>query len=353
MTIKEIAAHLNISTTTVSNVIHGKTKEVSQDTVDRVQAYLKEVHYTPNITARNLAQNRSKIIGLVLKTTDYQHINMFTDPFVSELIGSIERTIREAGYFMMLYISDNVGQIIRDVSAWNADGLILFAMDDEDVIRFNQEYHKPVVFIDTYMSENTELHMQKWFINVGLDDEGICYQTTKYLIEKGHRRIGFVTRNYLGTDSARFRGFRRAMKEIGMDYPKQDIMLRFSEDRTYTYEEMAEKAEAYTAVISCSDSTAILLMNALQKRGKRIPEDISIVGFDNNSNCVFANPPLTTVDQDITRKGVTAVNTLLNMIRGIEPPRHDLILKTELIERESVCDLTKVDKNTQKIKNLL
>ena len=102
ITIKEIAKQLNMSTTTVSNVIHGKTSEVSDDTKKKVQDFLDKVDYVPNINARNLAQNESKIIGLALKARADKYENLIMDPFVSELIGGVEETIRNAGYFMML-----------------------------------------------------------------------------------------------------------------------------------------------------------------------------------------------------------------------------------------------------------
>ena len=104
ITIKEIAQNLNMSTTTVSNVIHGKTKEVSKETIEKVQQYLEEVHYVPNMTARNLAQNQSKIIGIVLKTSQDRYAHILCDPFVAEMMGGIEKAVREAGYYMMLYI---------------------------------------------------------------------------------------------------------------------------------------------------------------------------------------------------------------------------------------------------------
>ncbi len=116
ITIKEIASRLGLSTTTVSNVIHGKTKEVSAETIARVQKFLEEVEYVPNINARNLAQGQSKIIGVVLKTLDFRlwySDNILSDPFVAEMIGGIERAVREAGYYMMLYISDDIAEIIQ------------------------------------------------------------------------------------------------------------------------------------------------------------------------------------------------------------------------------------------------
>ena len=169
ITIKEIASKLGLSTTTVSNVIHGKTKEVSADTIERVQKFLEEVEYVPNINARNLAQGQSKIIGVVLKSLEFRlwhSDNILSDPFVSEMIGGIEKAVREAGYYMMLYISDDIAEIIQHISIWNVDGLILFCMMDDDANRVAAKYHKPMVCIDTYSTEKSDD-----FINVGLDDE--------------------------------------------------------------------------------------------------------------------------------------------------------------------------------------
>ena len=125
ITIKEIAKQLNMSTTTVSNVIHGKTGEVSEETTKIVQDFLKKVDYVPNINARNLAQNESKIIGLALKARADKYENLIMDPFVSVLIGGVEETIRNAGYFMMLYISSDTTEIMRHVSTWNVDGAVV------------------------------------------------------------------------------------------------------------------------------------------------------------------------------------------------------------------------------------
>ena len=97
ITIKEIASRLGLSTTTVSNVIHGKTREVSAETIECVQKFLEEVEYVPNINARNLAQGQSKIIGVVLKSLDFRlwhSSNILSDPFVADMIGGIEKDLR-------------------------------------------------------------------------------------------------------------------------------------------------------------------------------------------------------------------------------------------------------------------
>ena len=105
ITIKELADILGMSTTTVSNVIHGKTREVSQGTIERVEQALQQYDYVPNISARNLAQNKSKIIGLAMKARQDKYTNFIKDPFVSELVGGIEKTVRRLGYFMMTQTS--------------------------------------------------------------------------------------------------------------------------------------------------------------------------------------------------------------------------------------------------------
>ena len=135
ITIKEMAEMLGISTTTVSNVINGKTSEVSQKTAEKVQKLLDEYDYVPNMNAKNLAQNHSRLIGIVLKRRKDKYENIFTDPFHGELLGALESAIREQGYYMMIYISEDIEEIVRNIVGWNTEGLILIGMlhDDSEV----------------------------------------------------------------------------------------------------------------------------------------------------------------------------------------------------------------------------
>ncbi len=336
ITIKEIASRLGLSTTTVSNVIHGKTKEVSAETIGRVQKFLEEVEYVPNINARNLAQGQSKIIGVVLKSLEFRQWykdNILCDPFVSEMIGGIEKAVREAGYYMMLYISDDIAEIIQHISTWNVDGLLLFCMMDDDADRVAAKYHKPVVCIDTYgVGESGN------FYNVGLDDENSTYEAVRYLIGNGHRRIAFLTDNKVGVDRARYWGFRKALKEAGIEYSDRSF-LRFNpsvELSQKSIDDICDKARKHTAVFCCSDVYAVLLMKALSKRGVRVPEDISIVGFDDNLYSSVCSPALTTVHQDADLKGQTAACLLIRLIQGERPEKKEIKMETRLVIRETV-----------------
>ena len=332
ITIKEIARRLNMSTTTVSNVIHGKEGEVSEEKRKIVQDFLDQVDYVPNINARNLAQNESKIIGVALKARADKYENLIMDPFVSELIGGIEETIRNAGYFMMLYISRDTEKIMRHVSTWNVDGLILFGMLDDDGIRVSTRYKKPIVCIDTYSIEGL-----KHFTNVGLDDEKGTYEMVKYIISCGHEKIAFMSDNTKGVDLARLTGYKKALSEAGIEFREEDFLkIRpKSEEIDESLEEICRRALDYTAIMCVSDLYAVTLMSALQDRGIRVPEGISIAGFDDNMMGSLYRPALTTVHQDVKTKGVVAAQTLLKQIKG-EETDHQITLPTRLVIRDTV-----------------
>jgi LacI family transcriptional regulator len=321
-----------MSTTTVSNVIHGKDSEVSEETRRIVQEFLEEVDYVPNINARNLAQNESKIIGLALKARADKYENLISDPFVAELIGGIEETIRNAGYFMMLYISRDTEKIMRRVSTWNVDGLILFGMLDDDGIRVSTKYKKPIVCVDTYSMEGL-----KHFTNVGLDDEQGAYEMTKYIISCGHERIAFLSDNTKGVDLARLNGYKRALAEAGIEYSEKDFLkIRpASAEIEESLDEICLRALDYTAVMCVSDLYAVTLISALTDRGIRVPEGISIAGFDDNQLGQLYRPALTTVHQDVKRKGITAAETLLKQLNG-EKTERQITLPTSLVIRDTV-----------------
>ena len=343
ITIKQIADTLNMSATTVSNVIHGKTKEVSKDTIDRVQSYLEKVGYVPNINARNLAQNQSNIIGVVLKTSEDRYTHILSDPFVSEMLGGIEKVVREAGLFMMLYISDDIDEIIQHIASWNVDGLLLFWMQDEDAIRVYKRFQKPVVYIDTYVNWEKIEEIGQQYINVGLTDEQSTYDAVRYLIKKGHTKIGFVTEENTGVNLHRLRGFQRALKEANIAY-SEDMIFQLNTTAKgidESLKKLAQKAETVTALFCCSDNFAGMLTNACIRHGLRIPEDVSVMGFDDNFNRRMFRPALTTMHQDVEKKGVIAAEKLIEMVHGMVPEEHQIILTSSLVERESVEDITK------------
>ena len=284
ITIKEMAEMLGISTTTVSNVINGKTSEVSQKTAEKVQKLLDEYDYVPNMNAKNLAQNHSRLIGIVLKRRKDKYENIFTDPFHGELLGALESAIREQGYYMMIYISEDIEEIVRNIVGWNTEGLILIGMLHDDYLKIRSKYKKPAVLIDSYTPKNIAR-----YVNIGLDDEEGGYLMTKYLLDCGHRKIAFLADNMEGVDYIRY-----------------------------------------------TDYYAVTRMKYLKAKGIRFPEDLSITGFDDNLYAQLACPSLTTIHQDIFTRGTIAAEYLFKMIDGWNPKTTNLSLPVRLVVRDSV-----------------
>lgn len=338
VTIKDMAEMLGVSTTTVSNVIHGKTGEVSHKTVAKVQKILEEYNYVPNISARNLAQNQSKIMGVAIKGSQQKYNNMLADPFISEIVGAMEAEIRKNGYFMMLYISNSTEEIVQYVSSWNVDGLVIIGMLHDDYIKMKRRYQKPAVLIDSYLSKDVVR-----YVNVGLQDEEGGYLMANYLIKNGHRRIAFVADNMQGVDYYRFLGYKRAIKENGLTVEEENIIIipQGQIDESGLLNEFYERAANCSVFMFCSDYYAAMVMNYLQDRGLKVPGDISVTGFDDNHFSRVVRPMLTTIKQDVSLKGEKAVNHLIDIIKGKEPTQMDIKLPVELMVRGSVRRVSK------------
>ncbi len=338
ITIKNMADMLGISATTVSNVIHGKTSEVSQKTVERVEKLLQECDYVPNNSARSLTQNRSNIIGLALRGRKDKYDNIIADPFFSVLIGSIEAEIRAQGYFMMIYSSDDIGELIRNVLTWNVDGLILVGMLHDDFIKVKSRYKKPIVLIDSYAPRDIMN-----YVNIGLEDEQGAYEMTNYLLEKGHRRIAFLADNMEGVDYIRYIGHQKALAGYGLKPKEEDLLIIRPGmlERESSMEELYFRSKDYTAFMCCSDYYAATLMNYFCDRGVEIPQDLSFTGFDDLLISKVVRPALTTVKQDVSEKGRLSVEYLLKMIQGLEIEKWDVKLPVELVIRSSVRDIAR------------
>ena len=186
VTIKEMAQELGVSTTTVSNVIHGKTKEVSLANIERIQKILKKYDYTPNINARNLASKRSKIIGLLIKSKQNKIANRFEDPFIGRILGAIERHVRQKGYYLMVYAVDDVHQVQQFTMSWNMDGLITSGFVEGDIRYLKERFKNPIAIIDDYDTNGLGN-----CVNIRIEDEQAEYLLTKYVISCGHRKLAF------------------------------------------------------------------------------------------------------------------------------------------------------------------
>ena len=336
--IKDIAEKAGVSPTTVSNVIHGNTSRVSLATVKTINEIIQNLNYIPNMGARMLAKNGSKIIGVILNYPKREENNAVQDPFNSALIGALENAIRTHGYYMMLCAANGADEVLKLAATWNIDGLVMLGIQAENARQIKQSTDKPVVFIDSYFG-----HDGIQYENVGLDDEEGGYQMANYLLECGHRKVAFLadTPEPVGVDWWRLQGCTRAFHEAGIPFGKENY-IGFSRNyyqRQDDFKKLLLHIHDFTAFFFASDYYAVNAMNFCYDNGIMIPRDISVVGFDDNYFAQTVRPKLTTVRQSVEQKGVRSVELLIQMLHGDTVQEKNIRLPIELIVRDSVRNI--------------
>lgn len=333
ITIKEMANMLGVSTTTISNVLHGKTSQVSPATTELVRQTIKECGYIPNISAQNLARNYSKIIGVVMMEKTGRYENMLREPFYGEIVGAIEQVVRTKGYNMMVYIAENIDDTIKYVNSWNIDGLIAISVKYEDVTALKKGYKKPMVLVDCadYEEKSGE-------INITLDDEKGGYDITEYVIRCGHKKLIYFSYGTEGIAGKRYKGSRKALKDYGLPCDKESFpAINVKEwGLEGAMEAICCMVGQYTAVLCSSDYYAAWIINYLEDRGINVPDDISVAGFDDNDFAQMVRPHLTTVRQSVMEKGVKAVHILIDLIEGKDREQRAIILPFRIVVRDSI-----------------
>lgn len=324
--IVDIAEELGVSTATVSNVIHGKTKKISDRTVRRVQELLEERQYIPSMAGILLSQNNSRIVGVVVNDHMKYEGKVLEDAFVSAALNALLFELEKSDYFMMVKATEDWNEIVRFASMWNMDGLVLLGFCESDYERLREKMHIPFVVYDGYFEEN------KRICNLIIDNFDGGWQVGDYLRRMGHRRILCVSDNNICVDKDRMDGCRAGALECQVDW-LQIPMSR--QERLRFYEKHLTYIRQYTAVFAVSDAYAVELLYFLQQNHIPVPDEISVVGFDDTVLSRSCYPALTTVGQDAKERAIAAVQALKELKMGTleEPIRH---LPVRLILRESV-----------------
>ena len=335
-TIKEIAEMAGVSTTTVSNVIHGKTKRVSPSTIEKVEHLIKEVGYVQKMGLRVLNKENSQLIAVVINYHKDFKDSILGDPFYGKIIGFIEEYLQSYGYYMMLYSTKDIEKIFQMVMGWNVDGVIAISFSKRNCEKIYQLVKKSSVSVDAY--GNMEADEENHVINVGLDDESGGYQMTKYLLECGYEHIKVCAGRDSGVDHLRYVGAKKAMEEYASENQKmQFVALGMNkEKRRENYEWLAQRRQPKTALFFVSDMYALEAINYFVGKNIQIPQEIGIAGFDDIIYSEFSNPRLTTVKQDVEEKARKAVEILLQQINGPAAEEMEIKLPVRLMKRKSV-----------------
>lgn len=328
VTIRDVAVHAQVSVSTVSHVING-TRHVEPETEQRVRSAIEALNFRPNTLARSLRRPGTGMIGLLVPDN--------TNPFFAEVARVIENVGFEHGYSAILCNSDgspNKEATYVDVLlSRQVDGLLVISTTSHtEFLSRIINADVPVIMVDR---DTTDLHLMD---RVVVDNERGGYLAGEYLLANGHRQIGCINGPSTATPSAlRIDGFRRALAEHGVALPDQAVVSGdfqyASGERGMT--ELIARNPRLTAVFAANDLMALGAIHALQRMGKSVPDDVSVIGFDNIPQSAASYPTLTTIAQPIEQLGQTSILRLLERIRHSDMDPTKIVLEPELVIRES------------------
>lgn len=324
--ISDIAEELGLSTATVSNVIHGKTKKTSEETIKRVQALLEERGYIPSMAGILLAQNSSKIIGVFINDHEKYEGHTLDDAFIASSLNCLSTEIEKQGQFMMIKKAKKPEEIIQFASMWNMDGLVVIGFCSQDYTYLRNHMRIPFVVYDGFCEEPER------FFNITIDNYGGGFQMGELFRKYGHRQALCLSDNKIDVDLERYNGFAAGFAPGAAGFM---LIPMGRKDRQDFYKRNIKKFHQISAVFAVSDYYAIDLIHFLQENGLRVPEDISVAGFDDIPMCEMISPALTTVRQDGAARAAMAI-TKLRELKAQKIPETTAMLPVKLVERASV-----------------
>ncbi|PKH01619.1 transcriptional repressor PurR [Psychromonas sp. MB-3u-54] len=328
-TIKDVAKHAGVSTSTVSHVLN-QTRYVSEDITARVKKAVDQLQYAPSALARSLKLKYTHTFGMLVTTS--------TNPFFAEVVKGVERRCYEQGYNLLLCNTEgdlerlrfNIDMLLQK----RVDGLLL--MSDEIVSQnldiFARHKAVPTVVMDC---GKTHFPADKIQDNSYLGG----YLATEYLIKKGHRKIGCIT-GPLNKPMAekRWAGYQQAMLDAGI-FINPDWLADGNfecEGGQQAFDKILSRGTLPSALFVCNDMMALGVINSASKHGISIPDDLSIIGYDDIKIARFFTPSLTTIHQPKFNLGRKAFDTLLDKIQSKRENDLEIKLEPTLVERDSV-----------------
>lgn len=329
-TMKDIAKLAGVSTSTVSHVIN-KTRFVSEEISERVNNAAKELnYYAPSALARSLKVNRTKTIGMLVTTS--------TNPFFGEVVKGVERSCYHKGYSLILCNTEGDNERMREsintLLQKRVDGLILMcsSLEGERIDVFERYPDIPVVVMDWGPMLFTSDKIQDNSLRGG-------YLAAKYLIDCGHQEIGCITGPLIKHQAQmRYEGYKRAMIEAELEFNANWIVESdFECEGGYqAFKKMTERGPLPSSIFVSNDMMAMGAINAANELGIKIPEQLSIIGYDDIHIAKFMSPSLTTIHQPKYRLGQAAVETLLRKLDDKSDEAQVVQLEPTLVERNSV-----------------
>jgi LacI family transcriptional regulator, galactose operon repressor len=326
-TILDVARYANVSIATVSRVLNASPL-VANNTAERVQAAIKQLSFVPHVTARGLANRRTHTLGLVLPVIGREYF--------SPLLHGIEAEARNAGYHLLIEtteIPDAPQSYLRGLGEHNTDGLVMFtdSVEDQELLRLHKNGF-PMVLLHQTPPDGMDIPV------ISIENKSSAQKIVEHLIEiHNRRRIAFL-RGEVGHEDSMWRekGYRAALKKHALPFdPSLVARGGFNPDEAKeAVAQMLRDGLGFDAIFTGDDDAATGVLAALHSAGKRVPQDVAVVGFDDAPFSRHLTPSLTTVRAPTEKVGRTAVRQLLKIIQA-EKPEPLILLPTELVIRSS------------------
>lgn len=334
ITIYEIAEYLGVAVSTVSRALHDD-KRISPETIQKVKAAATKMGYLPNSAARSLRTGRSNTIGLIVRDIN--------DEWCASMMPAIEKNCADHGMGLLLCNAENTSEkeefYLRILRQRRVEGILLLTPvhpSPEPYFKYSKLI--PLVLIDL-ITEKTQISA------VSVDHKMGAYLSAKYLIDSGHKEIAFILGPLnLSSSNAYMAGYKKAIEESGLQWKKDHFFTgnqTHAEDGELAFQKFWNLDSKPTALASGSDLMAIGAMRAAQKMGVSVPNDLSIIGYDDIPLSSLVNPALSTIRQNRDILGEKAMQ-LLFMEMNVEKRNHQmLMIPPELILRESTAPMNK------------
>ncbi|MBM7703555.1 LacI family DNA-binding transcriptional regulator [Metabacillus iocasae] len=324
-TLQDVANLANVSTATVSRVLTGQT--VHTENKEKVEKAIKELNYKPNTVARNLRRKKSNLIIALMPDVKHQ--------FYSEIIRGIEEEALKAGYNVLIgsntFESDQELRHFELLEGSQADGIIVGTSQVKQELLEEVSKRKPVVLVNGHLTGSN-------IPSISIDNERASYVMTKHLLQLQHKRIAHVmgpSNTMLARE--RLKGYKRALREAGVEFDKE---LVYEGDYFFHsgYEigkRILTVQETVDAIYSTSDEMAIGIIRALTEKQIKIPQEISLVGFDDITISKYSYPSLTTIHHPRYEMGKKSFNLLLKLLNNKKIGKKHIFLEEDLVVRES------------------
>src|SRR5208283_527618 len=328
VTLKAVAQHIGLTPGTVSAVLNDSpsARSIPQETKNRIHAAAKELNYRPNFFARTLRNKRTYTIGVIAEEIG--------DSYGSAIISGIEQHLRKHGYFFLTVAHRHDSELLSQYSR------MLSERGVEGIITVDTTVHEEPALPTVAVAGHKKV---KGVTNVILDHHRAAVLALTYLKELYHERIAFMIGNPKSSDSKeRWDAICEVAAQMGMKIDCELVGQIESEEATPMLgypvaQQLLAKGKPFTALFAYNDISAIGAIRVLQEKGLRVPQDVSVMGFDDVPGAAFYTPSLTTMRQPLNRMGEVAAQSLLERIEGKKEYPSEIAIEPELVVRESTA----------------